>query len=65
MLAPMMTATAPLSVSSPALTKLTTITVVALDDWMAAVTAVPVRIPLRGLPVILPSTARILLPATF
>ena len=65
MLAPMMTAMAPPSERRPALTKLTTITVVALDDWMAAVTAVPVRMPLNGRPVILPNTARILLPATF
>ena len=39
--------------------------VVADDDWMDAVTAVPVRMPLRGLLVILPRMARILLPATF
>ena len=65
MLAPMMTAMAPPSVSSPALTKPTTITVVADDDWMAAVTAMPVRMPFSGRPVMRPSTARILLPATF
>ena len=65
MLAPMMTATALLSESKPALTKLTTITVVAEEDWMAVVTAVPVRMLLSGFPVILPMTALIRLPATF
>ena len=65
MLAPMMTATAPASDSRPALTKLTTITVVADELWMAAVTAVPVRMPLSGLPVKRLSTALILLPAIF
>ena len=65
MLAPMMTATAPASDSRPALTNPTTITVVADELWMAAVTAVPVSIPLMGLPVICFSTARILLPAIF
>ena len=65
MLAPIITATAPARERRPALTKLTTMTVVAEDDWMAAVTAVPVRIPLIGLLVILPRMARILLPATF
>ena len=65
MLAPMMTATAPPSDINPALTKPTTITVVADDDWMTAVTAVPVRMPLSGLSVILPKMVRIRLPAAF
>ena len=34
------------SVISPALTKLTTITVVALDDWMSAVIKIPVSTPI-------------------
>ena len=35
----------------PELTKPTTITLVADDDWMTAVTAVPSKKPLRGFPV--------------
>ena len=65
MLAPMTTAMAPASVRRPELTKLTTMTVVAVEDWMAAVTAAPVAIPLKVLLVILPIMLRILLPATF
>ena len=64
-LAPIITATAPANERSPAFTKLTTITVVADDDWMAAVTIVPVKMPFSGRSVILPSTWRILLPAVF
>ena len=47
------------------MTKLTTMTVVADELWMAAVTAVPVRMPLTGFPVMCLSTERILLPAIF
>ena len=49
MLAPMMTEMAWTSVSSPAFTKLTVITVVAVDDCTAAVMNVPVRIPVKRL----------------
>ena len=64
-LAPMMTATAPANERSPALTKLTTITVVADELWMTAVTVMPVRMPLSGLPVKRLSTDRIREPAIF
>ena len=50
--APMMMPTACTSVSSPAFTKLTTSTVVALDDCTSAVIPRPVRTRLRGLDVI-------------
>ena len=42
------------SVISPALTKLTTMTVVALLDWMSAVTPTPVNTPLKRLRVMAP-----------
>ena len=48
MLAPMMTPMACVSVSKPALTKLTTITVVADEDWITVVISKPVITPLRG-----------------
>ena len=58
MLAPMMTPIACASVRSPALTKPTTITVVALEDCMTAVTPRPVRTPLKGFDVIFPRSRR-------
>ncbi len=48
-LAPIMTATAPVSDKSPAFTKLTTITVVADEDWIVVVTNIPVKTPLKRL----------------
>ena len=51
MLAPMMIQTAWFSVIMPALTKPTTITVVAEEDWMAAVMAAPTRTPINRLAV--------------
>ena len=65
MLAPMMTEMAWTSVSSPAFTKLTVITVVAVDDCTAAVMNVPVRIPVKRLVVIAPRTWRSCGPAIF
>lgn len=65
MLAPMMTAMAPARERRPALTKETTMTVVAEEDWMTVVTAVPVRMPRRGLPVTFPMMERMRLPAIF
>ena len=64
-LAPMMTLIDWVSVRSPALTKLTTITVVALDDWMSAVIRIPVRTPVNRLVVITERMLRNLSPATF
>jgi hypothetical protein len=52
-------------VSSPAFTKLTTITVVALDDWIAVVMPNPVSTPLNGLDVIEDKKLRSLSPALF
>jgi len=65
MLAPIMTPTDWVRVSSPAFTKLTTITVVALDDWIMPVTKAPVSTRLRGLEVMALNMERILSPATF
>ena len=53
MLEPMMTPTACFSVMMPELTKPTTMTVVAEEDWMTAVTAMPRRKPLKTLELIL------------
>ena len=65
MLAPMITLMAWVSVISPELTKPTTMTVVAEDDWMMAVTPRPVSRPTH-LPVVsLPSSALRLPPARF
>ena len=50
-MAPMMTQTAWFSVIIPALTKPTTITVVAEEDWTAVVISAPTRIPMSGLEV--------------
>ena len=65
MLAPMITLIACVRVSSPALTKLTTITVVADDDWIIDVTPTPVRTPFRGLDVIAERKPRSFSPAAF
>ena len=58
MWAPMMTEMACNRVSSPALTKLTVISVVAVLDCTAAVTNMPVNMPVKRLVVIAPSTWR-------
>ncbi len=65
MLAPMMTEMACASVSSPALTNDTVITVVAVDDCTEAVTRVPVSRPVKRLVVMAPSTWRSCGPAIF
>ena len=65
MLAPMMTEMAWASVSSPALTNETVMTVVAVDDCTEAVTSVPVSIPVNRLVVIAPNTCRNWGPAIF
>ena len=52
MLAPMITLIACARVSRPAFTKLTTITVVADDDWITEVMPRPVSTPLNGFEVI-------------
>ena len=65
MLAPMITPMAWPSTSRPAFTKLTTMMVVAVDDWMAAVTPMPVMICLKGLEVIEARNDRSPSPATF
>ena len=64
-LAPMITEIDSASVSKPAFTKLTTITVVADDDWIIEVTITPVNTPSTRFFVIDANIARILLPATF
>ena len=56
MFAPMMTEMAWASVSRPALTNETVITVVAVEDWTDAVTSIPVNIPVKRLVVIAPRT---------
>ena len=61
--APMMTLMAWRSVIRPELTKPTTMTVVAEELWMMAVTPRPVRKPVRGFPVIWSSSERSLPPA--
>ena len=65
MLAPMITDMACASVSSPALTNDTVITVVAVDDCTAAVTNIPVRSPVNLLVVIAPKTCLRWEPAIF
>ena len=65
MLAPMMTLMACESESSPALTKLTVITVVAVDDWMEVVMKAPVSIPVKRLVVMVPRMFLRRLPAIF
>ena len=64
-LAPMMTEIACESESRPALTKLTVITVVAVDDWMEVVMNAPVSRPVKRLVVMVPRIVRRRLPAIF
>ena len=65
MLAPIMTPTACERDRRLAFTKLTTITVVALEDWIKAVIKSPVSTLLKGLDVIDARMERILSPAAF
>ena len=65
MLAPIMTPMDWVNVKSPAFTKLTTITVVADDDWIRAVINTPVSIPVTLFVVIAVSIRRKLSPANF
>ena len=65
MLAPMITEMACASVSKPALTNETVITVVAVEDCTEAVTSIPVSIPVKRLVVIAPRTCRNWGPAIF
>ena len=53
MLAPMMTLIAGRRPSTPALTRPTTMTVIAVLDWMTPVMSVPASTPLIGVPAIL------------
>ena len=61
----MMTEIACASVSSPALTNDTVITVVAVDDCTEAVTSIPVSMPVKRLVVMAPRTWRNWGPAIF
>ena len=63
--APIITEMACKSVSSPAFTNDTVISVVAVDDCTAAVTNIPVITPVKRLVVIAPSTWRNCGPAIF
>ena len=65
MFAPIMTEIACASVSNPALTNETVITVVAVEDCTAAVTNIPVIIPVKRFVVIACSTWRSCEPAIF
>ena len=65
MLAPIMTPIACVRVRSPALTKLTTITVVAEDDWIIDVIPKPVITPLKGFDVMADKNPLNLSPAAF
>ena len=65
MLAPMITPMDCASVIRPAFTKLTTITVVALDDWMRAVMRIPVSTPITRFFVIAAKILRRRSPANF
>ena len=65
MFAPMMTLMACANVNKPALTNETVMTVVAVDDCTAAVTKIPVRIPVSRLVVIAPRICRSCGPAIF
>lgn len=64
-LAPMMTPIDWPNVSKPAFTKLTTITVVAEDDWIRAVIKTPVSMPVTRLVVIAVKIRRNRSPANF
>ena len=63
--APMMTPMDSVSVSNPALTKLTTSTVVAEDDWTSEVVKNPVNTELALLWVMVERACRMPLPAAF
>ena len=65
MFAPMMTLMAGRSPSTPELTSPTTITVIAVLDWMIPVISVPASTALTGVPAILASSARMRLTARF
>ena len=65
MFAPMMTPMDCASVINPAFTKLTTITVVALEDWMSAVMRMPVSTPITRFLVIAARMLRRRSPANF
>ena len=65
MLAPIITPIACAKVRRPAFTKLTTITVVAEEDWITEVIPRPVSTPLNGFDVIAESSPRSLSPAAF
>ena len=65
MLAPIITPIAFARARSPALTKLTSIRVVAVDDWTSAVTKIPVSTHLNLLEVICARNARREFPASF
>ena len=58
-LAPMMTLIAGRKATTPALTRPTTMTVIAVDDWMMPVIKVPAMTPLTGVPAYLASISRI------
>ena len=64
-LAPMITEIAGRRPMTPALTRPTTMTVIAVEDWITPVMKVPAMTPLTGVPAILASSARILLTARF
>ena len=63
MLAPMITLMAGRRASTPELTRPTTMTVMAVLDWMTPVITVPAMTPLTGVPAIRASSARIRLTA--
>ena len=65
MLAPIITPAACINVISPAFTKLTTITVVALELWITAVTIVPTSTPIYLLLVTLSNILFSFSPAAF
>ena len=65
MFAPIMTPMDWDSVRRPALTKLTTMTVVAEEDWIRAVISIPVSTPVTRLVVIAVRILRSLSPANF
>ena len=65
MLAPIITDMACASVSNPAFTNDTVITVVAVEDCTEAVTSIPVSIPVKRFVVIAPRTCRNCGPAIF
>ena len=63
--APIITPILSRKVRSPAFTKLTTITVVAVEDWIAVVTSAPEKTPLKRLLAIVRMTIRRRSPETF